>query len=121
MTDEERWGERIPCALLGEGGRCSIYEVRPLRCRAFHSLAVEPCREAFGGHEGARPERARALERAHDAVEEGYDQALAAADVAAFVHRLEGGVLIALEEPAAVREQLPGPWRTRLASITTDP
>lgn len=96
MSDEARWAAKIPCALLGEGGRCSIYEVRPLRCRAFHSCAVEPCREAFGGRDDAAPVRAPLLERAHDAVEQGYDQALLAAGFSADGHRLEAGLLAAL-------------------------
>jgi len=101
MTDEARWEAKIPCALLGEDGRCSIYAVRPLRCRAFHSCAVEPCREAFAGNTDAEPVPARALERAHDAVEEGYDQALVERGLTAEGYRLEVGLWIALEEPVA--------------------
>ena len=40
LTDDERWDARIPCALLGDGGHCSIYEARPLRCRALHAPAT---------------------------------------------------------------------------------
>jgi Fe-S-cluster containining protein len=101
MSDEARWAAKIPCALLGEGGRCSIYEVRPLRCRAFHSCAVEPCREAFEGRGDAEPVCARSLERAHDAVEQGYDLALVEAGLSAEGHRLEAALLIALDDPTA--------------------
>lgn len=34
----------LPCPLL-EAGCCSAYEVRPLMCRAMHSLQVEACRQ----------------------------------------------------------------------------
>jgi Fe-S-cluster containining protein len=34
------------CPLLQEGS-CSVYPVRPLFCRAHHSLAVEQCRREF--------------------------------------------------------------------------
>lgn len=34
------------CPLLREGS-CSVYPVRPLFCRAHHSLAVEQCRREF--------------------------------------------------------------------------
>jgi hypothetical protein len=33
---------RLPCAFLAEG-RCSIYEARPLRCRAVHSRDASHC------------------------------------------------------------------------------
>jgi hypothetical protein len=36
----------FPCPLLAEG-RCSVYEVRPLMCRAMHSLEVAACRQEF--------------------------------------------------------------------------
>lgn len=108
LSDEARWSARIPCALLGEDGRCSIYEVRPLRCRAFHSCSVTPCREAFAGCAEAEPVKSPRLERAHDAVEEGYDQALARAGRAAEGHRLEVGLLVALEAPDAGARWLAG-------------
>jgi len=99
MSDEARWEAKIPCALLGDDGRCSIYAVRPLRCRAFHSCSVEACREAFQGIRDAEPVRAPLLERALDAVEEGYDRALVRAGLSAEGYRLEIGLLIALEDP----------------------
>ena len=34
----------FPCPLL-EAGHCLAYEVRPLMCRAMHSLQVEACRQ----------------------------------------------------------------------------
>jgi hypothetical protein len=40
LSDEERWAARIPCALLGGDGRCTVYPARPLRCRAFHSSSA---------------------------------------------------------------------------------
>lgn len=101
LGDEERWAAKIPCALLGEDGRCGIYEARPLRCRAFHSCAVEPCREAFAGSADAEPVVSARLERALDAVEEGYDRALVEAGLPAEGHRLEIALLVALEDPQA--------------------
>lgn len=105
LSDEERWDAKIPCALLGEGGRCSIYEVRPLRCRAFHSCSVEPCREAFAGRGDAEPVVNAWLTRAVDAVEEGYDEALAEAGLSTEGHRLESGLLLALTNLARARLQ----------------
>ncbi len=99
LTDEERWDARIPCALLAADGRCSIYPARPLRCRAFHSCAVEPCRDAFAGRDGAEAVPSPVLERASDAVEDGYDRALVAAGISAAGQRLEAG-LAAVLDPA---------------------
>jgi Fe-S-cluster containining protein len=35
---------QLPCPLL-RAKQCAVYEVRPLLCRAMHSLAVEQCRQ----------------------------------------------------------------------------
>jgi len=97
LSDEERWEARIPCALLGDDGRCSVYAARPLRCRAFHSCSVDPCREAFSGQPGVAAVPSPVLERAHDAVEDGYDRALLAAGLSVQGQRLEAGLLAALD------------------------
>jgi len=102
LSDEERWAAKIPCALLDEGGRCSIYEARPLRCRAFHSCSVDECRDAFAGREGALVVTVPLLERAVDAVEEGYDRALGEAGLSAEGYRLEIALLLLLEDPGAL-------------------
>jgi Fe-S-cluster containining protein len=92
LDDEARWQARIPCALLDPSGLCSIHPARPLRCRAFHSLDAAACRAAFEGRDEAEPPRDRLLDRAHDAVEEGYDRALAAAEIPARGARLEAAL-----------------------------
>lgn len=108
LSDEERWAAKIPCALLDGAGRCSIHAVRPLRCRAFNARRVEPCREAFAGSDEAEPARIPRLDRAHDAAEAGYDEALAEAGLSAAGHRLEVGLLVALEDPGAGGRWLAG-------------
>ncbi|XXY50167.1 YkgJ family cysteine cluster protein [Sorangium sp. So ce269] len=101
LRDDERWEAKIPCALLDSGGRCSIYAARPLRCRALHASSVDPCRDAFRGCGSAGPATIPSLDRALDAAEEGYDQALREAGLAADVYRMELGLLIALDDPGA--------------------
>jgi uncharacterized protein len=40
---------RVRCPLLGRDDRCSVYEVRPLSCRAFTSRSVARCNEVVFG------------------------------------------------------------------------
>jgi Fe-S-cluster containining protein len=45
---------RHPCPLLAEDGQCSVYEVRPLVCRAFTSASAYRCQQmVFGTGTGA--------------------------------------------------------------------
>jgi len=46
LSEEERMQSRVPCALLGEDGACSVYEARPLVCRAASSLDADACARA---------------------------------------------------------------------------
>ncbi len=108
LSDDARWAAKIPCALLDDAGRCSIHAARPLRCRAFNASRVEPCREAFLGDAGATPAQIPRLDRAHDAAEAGYDEALVDAGLSAISHRLEGGLLVALDDPGAGARWLAG-------------
>ncbi len=39
---------KLPCPLLDTAtGRCSVYDVRPIACRAYHSGDVAVCKKAF--------------------------------------------------------------------------
>ena len=39
--------EKVACPLLDSvSGRCSVYDVRPISCRAYHSGSVEACKRA---------------------------------------------------------------------------
>ncbi|OGR23976.1 MAG: hypothetical protein A2139_01690 [Desulfobacca sp. RBG_16_60_12] len=50
--DLARLRRQLPCPLL-MGGRCSIYPVRPLVCRAMHTFEAEACeQELLGGKLG---------------------------------------------------------------------
>lgn len=40
---------RLRCPLLGTDDRCTVYEVRPLSCRAFTSKSLARCREVVFG------------------------------------------------------------------------
>jgi Fe-S-cluster containining protein len=97
MDHRARWEARVPCVLLGEDGRCTVYEVRPLRCRAFHSCSESICREAFRGESDRAPEESPELVRACDAVELGYDRALEDAGFGSQALLLETALLAALK------------------------
>ena len=45
-TPAEQLEANLKCPFLAEGV-CSIYEVRPARCRTFHATDVEICRESY--------------------------------------------------------------------------
>ena len=47
MSEEEQTTAKVPCALLSQDGKCSVYEVRPIRCRAWCSVSKDRCREGF--------------------------------------------------------------------------
>jgi hypothetical protein len=53
LSREERMATRAPCALLGEDGACSVYEARPLVCRAASSLDASACARALESADGA--------------------------------------------------------------------
>jgi hypothetical protein len=46
---------RASCAFLGEGGACSVYEVRPLACRGWTSLDVSACERSYATGEASGP------------------------------------------------------------------
>ncbi|APR76122.1 Hypothetical protein A7982_01469 [Minicystis rosea] len=102
LDDQARWAARIPCALLSAEGSCSIYEARPLRCRAFHSCSVDPCRAAFQGTSDEEAILSPPLARAAGAVEDAFDRALVQAGIGAEPYRFEVGLLVALDDPSAV-------------------
>ncbi|WP_371420701.1 YkgJ family cysteine cluster protein [Tardiphaga sp.] len=58
---------RLRCALLGSDNRCTVYEVRPLTCRAFTSRSVARCHDVVFGDvpEGTGVEQNAAHFRIH--------------------------------------------------------
>lgn len=52
MDLDARARAKLPCPLLDTGtGRCSVYPVRPVACRAYHSGDVATCKKAFDAGE----------------------------------------------------------------------
>ena len=48
LDANERAKAKVACPLLDlETGRCTVYDVRPVPCRAYHSGSVEACKRAL--------------------------------------------------------------------------
>lgn len=113
LSSSERFSPDHPCAFL-QGGRCSIYEVRPLSCRGMNSLDAGECESRLRD-----PEKRAAF------VERGVGGRSFMEPIRAF-HAVSAGVQLGLSElygldvrpldlAAAVRLLLEGP-----ASSTDD-
>jgi Fe-S-cluster containining protein len=47
LDSPERFAKSLPCPMLDQdSGRCSVYSLRPLRCRGANSLDVEHCKRS---------------------------------------------------------------------------
>lgn len=98
---------RPPCPLL-EDGKCSVYEVRPLVCRAHNSIDVAPCRRRYEGLDAViEGEPAPIAVRA--AIEAGLAEAMTAMGLGHGLGLdLAAALGIALEQPDAARRWLAG-------------
>jgi len=76
-TTSERAAAKLPCAFLADGA-CTIYGVRPLRCRGLHSTDVGFCIASFNDPEDVRAGLALGSLRPAflGAPQQVYDQAL---------------------------------------------
>jgi Fe-S-cluster containining protein len=46
LSEKEQLQANLKCPLL-QDGNCSVYEVRPARCRTFHATDVSGCRQSW--------------------------------------------------------------------------
>jgi Fe-S-cluster containining protein len=103
LTPRERTKKHIPCAFL-DGGKCSIYQVRPLACSEFTSMDVDECKRAY--RVGFKPrgiihEKARmiAFYAVQQGLLEGLRESLPTFDSGPL--ELTGAVVVALRHGAA--------------------
>jgi len=102
---------RLPCALLGEDGRCSVYDARPMLCRREHSLDVSQCKAGFDNDD---VDRDMSVEHAHrvmalaDATVEAYRSALSDAGTDAGYYELQEALHLMLSSPQSTRAWLDG-------------
>lgn len=46
LSHQDKLAVNLKCPFL-DGGKCSIYEVRPARCRTFHATDVAGCKKSY--------------------------------------------------------------------------
>jgi Fe-S-cluster containining protein len=104
LSPSERWTAQTACPLIGPEGACTVYDVRPVQCRACHSLDASACER---GHHAQEPESMQmdvARSAVYAAVGFGVGQALAERHLDNRPLEFSNAVLVALDEPdAAIR------------------
>lgn len=109
LTLEERARAKTPCALLGDDGACTIYDVRPIGCRGWTSFSREACDRALEqgivGH-GAAVDRIAFS--AAGCVTEGLEAAMRTAGLDAQSYEFHSAVLRALDAKDAARRWING-------------
>ncbi|MDX2200198.1 MAG: YkgJ family cysteine cluster protein [Phycisphaerae bacterium] len=102
LTIEARARARVPCALLGDDGACTIHPFRPLGCRGYTSFSKELCDAALAadepGHDGPLDATAWA---AAGAIGDGLKAALREADLDDQHYEFHSALLRAIETPDA--------------------
>lgn len=103
LSEDQYQRVNIPCAFLEEG-RCSVYAVRPVACRGFHSVNVDMCKRAFDHPETSVPLTVAA---GRNAVNEGYKYLVVMAQHHAgrdaTTYEMHGAVAEALTNPTATK------------------
>lgn len=106
-SDSARLGASIYCPLLVEH-RCTVYEVRPMKCRGVESFDAEACRRGFLLGERARPQFDLDHYRIYDELQTALIRGLADAGYRRPTLDLNRALRIALDEPEAGRRWLKG-------------
>lgn len=85
LTAKEHLATNIKCPFLVDN-QCSIYEVRPFRCRSFHSLQLEACEASYANPSdfSIATELIQGVSHFSDALSQGFE---AATMDAGFDHR----------------------------------
>ncbi|MEX3917855.1 YkgJ family cysteine cluster protein [Paraburkholderia sp. BR10872] len=114
MAREEYLRTNVPCAFLN-GGRCSVYSVRPTACRGFHSRDASVCEEAFDNPLSDPPNQ---YDPAREAVKIGFKNAVLAAQFRAGAdatsYEMHGAVAEALKNGSSTKR-----WRSGKLSFPT--
>lgn len=109
LTIEARAQARVPCALLGPAGECSVHEFRPIGCRGWTSFDARVCEEAYHAGEAGHSERLdRTALAVASAVTEGLERGLRLRGVDGWQYELHGALLRAIETPGAAERWAAG-------------
>ena len=111
LDTEARRRARIPCALLGPSGECSIYAIRPYGCRGFFATDAADCERVLKAPAGVPlpPVRSPAVPRALSTVfASGANAALAEKGVQHDFVELNAALAALVRDPAALGNWLNG-------------
>jgi len=77
LTAQEHLARNIKCPFLIEN-QCSIYDVRPFRCRSFHAVKVDSCEASFAnpGDFSIATELIEDVSHYSDALSQGFEAAV---------------------------------------------
>jgi len=103
LTKKQRAsGNVAPCPFLGSKGECTVYEVRPVVCRTYHTFNVNECKKAFSNPD-KRVLVTMVIEPCdtRDALCNAMEEACEKVKIPSGEIELIGGVLVALETPNA--------------------
>ena len=108
MSNLQRAEAALPCALL-VNDRCSVYSVRPIACRKYHSADASVCERSFKETTNSLsiPMFYSVFERVTH-VQDGLLAGLSEAGLKADLHELTTALRIALETPDAPERWLRG-------------
>lgn len=110
LSADARRAARIPCALLVEG-MCSVYQSRPVACRALYSTDAKACEQVLMAPPGAPlpPVRSPAVPRAlADTFAAGVNAAIAEHGLQAGLFELTAALDALLGDPGAAGRWLAG-------------
>lgn len=109
LSSSERLKSNTPCAFLGDQRLCSIYDVRPMACRGWHSLDVAACERGFAsGDPGAEVPTIEGRMSTASAVSFALCTAAMDAGLDGRPVRLVAAVRAMLEEPDRIHRWLQG-------------
>jgi Fe-S-cluster containining protein len=121
LSPAERWAAQTACPFLGDGGACSVYDVRPIQCRACHSLDDLACERA---HKDQGPETKQMdvfRSAVYAAVGFGVGHALSDRGLDGRPLEFSNAVLVALEQPDAAARWAKGETVFDAAAFPPDP
>jgi Fe-S-cluster containining protein len=101
ISSMQRAQRRIPCALLGSDGLCTVYTSRPGACRGFTSTSKLACQRGFNGEDVAvsTPQVWTSLRSAH---KQALWAALAAAKLPVENYEYHHALRVALDDGKGV-------------------